>query len=478
MQDLDPDFNYDFFSQSGRENCNYVSLNQYHEFISSSNVFSIMNYNIRSFHANFQFFSPAFSFSELPTILILTETWFSPGQTMEIPGFTGYHVVREGRSGGVSIFVKDYIDSCIIPEFSYVTETIEVCSVEVKINSISYFIVGVYRPHSDSISNFSDRLSNFLETSSFMSRNCILLGDFNICLLKDSVSTHEFLNALYSNHFIPIITKATHFSEIEGVLPSLLDHIYINKTFSFTCGVLDYKQTDHLPTFINIDLVLMTCEEKIKTQFRLKTEANKIKFTNLFSNFDWNSLPRNNLNSYAECLLNSLNDLYCEAFPLKTKFVKRQHYYNTWVTPEIKSLIRSNSDYFYLFKINMITKEENNAFKNRVNRIVKNAKIAHHRKLFYESSNNIKKTWKHINSLLTRNLSSNKIQKIIVDGLSYESELEIANIFNNHFCSIGDDLESEIPNTSLDPLFYINNNLTSSFWLNPTTPLEVENIIN
>jgi len=52
------------------------------------------------------------------------------------------------------------------------------------------------------------------------------------------------------------------------------------------------------------------------------------------------------------------------------------------------------------------------------------------------------------------------------------------NIFNNNFCSIGNDSESEIPNNTLDPLFYTNIDLTSSLWLNPTNPLDLEKIIN
>ena len=136
MDDLDPDLNYDFFTHSGHRNCLSTSLSQYLELSSSLKDLSIINFNIRSFHANFDRFSAWFSYVEMPSILVLTETWFSLDQTVEIPGYSGHHIVRNGRSGGVSVFVKNHIESFFLPEFSYVSETIEVCSVEIKIQNV------------------------------------------------------------------------------------------------------------------------------------------------------------------------------------------------------------------------------------------------------------------------------------------------------------------------------------------------------
>ena len=120
--------------------------------------------------------------------------------------------------------------------------------------------------------------------------------------------------------------------------------------------------------------------------------------------------------------------------------------------------------------MNIISKEENNTFKNKVYRILKRAKIAYYHKLFQENSKNIRNTWKNVNFLLSRNLTSKNIQKIIFEGTTFESEVDIANIFNQYFCSIGDELESQIPNSDIDPLLYVNSNLTSSYWLSPVTP--------
>ena len=117
----------------------------------------------KKFDRNFDSFSCGFSPHNMPNILCFTETWFAPSLTSEIPGYVGHHVTREGRSGGVSIYVKQQINSKILCNLSYATSTIEVCTVEVSIKNSIHVIIGVYRPHSDSISNFNSHLVNFLE---------------------------------------------------------------------------------------------------------------------------------------------------------------------------------------------------------------------------------------------------------------------------------------------------------------------------
>ena len=68
---------------------------------------------------------------------------------------------------------------------------------------------------------------------------------------------------------------------------------------------------------------------------------------------------------------NTINDLYCKAFSLKTKLVSEKHYENRWITPEIISLLNAKSEYFNLFRLNLISADENNRFKNRVTNLIR-----------------------------------------------------------------------------------------------------------
>ena len=112
---------------------------------------------------------------------------------------------------------------------SFCNDTIEVCTVETCIGDMSILIIGIYRPHSDSIDNFNDALSILLNNNLVKNKFCVLMGDLNICLLREMDANQSFINLMFTNHFLPLISKATCFSPILNESPSLLDHIWLNK---------------------------------------------------------------------------------------------------------------------------------------------------------------------------------------------------------------------------------------------------------
>ena len=57
-------------------------------------------------------------------------------------------------------------------------------------NECKYYIIGVYRPHSDTVSNFVDALEPILNLAIVKDKNCIVLGDLNINIL-DSTTAHK-----------------------------------------------------------------------------------------------------------------------------------------------------------------------------------------------------------------------------------------------------------------------------------------------
>jgi hypothetical protein len=66
----------------------------------------------------------------------------------------------------------------------------------------------------------------------------------------------------------------------------------------------------------------------------------------------------------------------------------------------------------------------------------------------------------------------------MVNGkLSEDSQL-IDNCFNQIFTHIGPTLDKKIRTTNTDPLSYIPKNYTLNIFLNPTTPSEIEKVID
>ena len=177
-----------------------------------------------------------------------------------------FHTVRNTNTpaGGISLFIRKNLSSIKIDELSFSNDTIEICTVQTEINNQNLIILGVYRPHSDTIDNFNSLFSDILSNAILRNKFCIVMGDLNICLLKQNNPILNFSNILYSHHFAPLITKPTRFSPIEGECPSLLDHIWINKFHPNSAGILNVDNTDHLPTFLNLKFPSYQMQEKVK----------------------------------------------------------------------------------------------------------------------------------------------------------------------------------------------------------------------
>ena len=474
LQDADPDGQYDFFSQTSYPKCNYYNISEFNN-LYNKNYLTIVNSNIRSFNRNFDALSSVFNNNNEPSIFCLTETRFSLSTIQNISGYDSFHTTRDSinASGGISIFIKDVLKAKKIDAFSYANNTIEICTVEFHFGNQYVIVLGIYRPHSDTIENFNLAFSDILDKLKLNNKFCIIMGDLNICLLKPTNPNSNFSNLLFSNHFFPLITKATRFPQINGEVPSCLDHIWINKLFDLEAGIINIDICDHLPTFLNLKFNFTQQEEKVKIQFRLVNDINKTKFKHLISTFDWNAIKSHNPNMYADAFTSNLNELYCTAFPLKVKYVSKRPNYNPWINDSTKKLIEAKSKYFQLYKLSLVTLTENNRFRNKVNSIIRKHKTKYYSDMLENCKNDLKKTWSIINNLLSKNTKSKDINKIIFNNVTYTCSADIANAFNNFFCSIGSNYDSKIPISDISPYKFINIRHPSFFFLEPVSPLEV-----
>ena len=474
--------NYDFYNENDDGICKYITVKQYVDNLTNSDV-AIINYNIRSANSkNLDSFSHAFLYSKRPNVLVLTETWCSNDSTPIIPGYYGYHVTRDGRSGGVSVFIdENYVSNCV-QNLSFCNSTIEVCTVDISVNDLNFTIIAIYRPHSDSIQNFCDFFSVFLNNSYFRNKFCIVLGDLNICLLKNERPNIEFMNILYSHNFLSLINRPTRFPQTDNITPSLLDHIFMNKQHLHTCGLIDYDQSDHLPTYLNLKME-QPINSKRRIQFRVVNDATKLSFATCVEDFDWNSIISDDVDSYVENFLNALDRIYCSSFPLKTKVISERYYLNRWMTPEMHNLLNAKSNYFSLYRlgrsldIELVSRDENNRFKNRVTNLIRIQKKKYYRDLINNCKNDLRKTWKIINSLMSKGFKNTSIRKIVSNDIVYSNEEDISKIFNDYFCNIGTRLSSNIPISPSDPLQYVEFNNVSCFHLYAVSSSEIVEII-
>ena len=444
-------------------------------------MFSLVNYNIRSYRKNIDSFIPIID-KNLPNVLMFTETWFTENYQANLQNYQAFHTVRPIRlSGGTSIYVRNDLNATQLNNFSYVSINIEVNSVKVNLNKEEIIIVAVYRPHGGTIQGFTEELERIIHGLNLGSRRCLLAGDFNIRLEQDSTENSIFTESMRSQHFFPVITKPTRFPPDNRSSPSLLDLIWTNSLNVLNSGIVYHDTTDHCPTFIQLPIInnsVHSDNDFVKISFRLNNTETRESFSRAVASFNWPSLASDDINTFVSDFTSTLNNMYCANFPLKTKNISKKQIMNPWCTPEIRKLIHNKSEYFKLLQIGSVSKEENNTYKNRVKSVISTAKRNYYNNLFAQNFDNIRKTWKTINFLIGTNNRGNSIKKLILNGVEYSDDSSLAEIFSDHFSSISAALQANIPRSYRNAADMVGVHDFEPFFLDPCTPDECSAIID
>ena len=386
FDEIDPDLNYYHYLHDNNGSP-YETVEEYNRICrKNTNCFTILNFNIRSYNSNSSKFLSLFECNlSLPHVMVICETWFNPQNSRNIHGYKSHHVFRNsnsGHGGGISVFVKDSYASSLVPNFSYASETIEIVTVEVSLDSGSeILVVGIYRPHSDTPENFNCVISEVLDTLQTRGKQCFIIGDLNINLILDLPSVNSFNTIMQSHHFIPCITKPTRFLN-NSQNPSLLDHIWCNKIQNYKSGIILTDCTDHCPTYFQIQTSQNKDSNLVKISFRIQSESNVNKFKETLDGFDWSLVGGSDLHSETENFVQKLNALYRSCFPLKIKYVKNTTSVNPWMTSSLLKLVQAKSKYFNLFRLGLVSCEENRIFRNKVNSLVSKSKKSYYKNLF------------------------------------------------------------------------------------------------
>ena len=485
---IDPDVNYFneiFQSLQVSQQSNYFTVDQLDSTLSSASFFTIFNYNIRSFNCNGDsFVSLLESFTKLPDVVVLTETWLCDNNKdiCNMEGYSSYHTIRLGRrSGGVSVFCRSALRSEKVVELSISSETIESSAVELVVDGEIYVILAIYRPHSDSVENFTSVLLGLLNRDSVRNRKVILLGDLNIDLLSlDCNNINSFIHDLQSLHYLPVITRPTRFPSTNVIpcpKPSLLDHIWINTLQSYTSGILSMDLTDHCLTFVAIPCKVDT-NSKVRIAFRSHKPEYLRNFTQQLSDVCWDEVLIGDINDKVQQFSDHVNQLYCSCFPLLVKYVSQKRLKKPWLSPGIIKSIKTKSLYFKYTKLGLLCPEFNRKYRNLLTNVIRSARRDYYLKAFNSSKNNMKKTWRVIKTLLLQNSSQVSIKSVLVGDNEVSGANEIADAFNNFFSNVAADLDNAIPESNLSPLESVTNNIQNSIFLTPVSDYECSSIIS
>jgi len=452
------------------------TADKFYEFCTSddSEKIFVVHQNIRSFNANYDYFSAFLDSLHLrPSIIILTETWHSDSSCSEIEGYNGYHVHRDGRvGGGVSVYVDGRFGSSMMSELSFCRNAIEICSVKVNINrDYVVNIIGLYRPPQGDTGNFFTILFEDVLPQINPGTPSIVSGDLNVDILTPDFTAQELIHNFSSFSFVPLINGITRPTDNGG---SCIDHIYSNLTIDTVSGIFDSLITDHFPVFtVFCAPSNMPC---IRKKFRdhsqgclkrLKREV-KVVFEYL------GDLLYTDVSSSVDIVEKCLYSLYDSCCPERRKIVSVKCLSKPWLNNELLLDINRKHSLFRDYKRGIVSYDDYRSFKNRVKRKLTRVKLNYFKEKFLSGDSKV--VWRNINSLTGRNrrdkFSGPPLEAFADENISSDDAL--CQRFNEFFATVGANLSDSVAGDESNATVYMNDRIPVTFFMRPCDAGEVE----
>ena len=213
------------------------------------------------------------------SVIGISEMWLNidnESQT-QLPGYSFVNNNRNAKTGGgVGMFISSVINFHVRNDLNLQRDgVLESIFVETSLRKNEKIIIGtIYRPPNSNFNEFEADLKTILRKVDKENKTCILMGDFNIDLIKYESSDHvnRFLYQMYSSHFYPLINRPTR---ITANSATLIDNIFINN-IHLDCvrGILISDLSDHLPVFQIFPSISTPEPKKMVIKKRAVTKAN------------------------------------------------------------------------------------------------------------------------------------------------------------------------------------------------------------
>ena len=485
--DIDIDLNHfqnvypDLFNENHSQ---YYNIDQFNSLnVKCNSDFSVIHINARSIGANFDQFCALFDILKCKfDVICVSETWLdeSTCNLYNFRGYNAYHSYRSTcRGGGSSIYVRNIfhcnlIDTSFNMEFANLVILNIICNL--KLITISTFYRSQKADPLIFIEKFSEALSDI---NSIHNNEIVVCGDFNFDLLKTescSISL-DFLNSIRSCSLIPTITKPTRITESTA---SLLDNILVKDPSSYFSGILESSITDHYPVFYikKNFFTSSSTNAPISIRYRVINEDTIASLRSTLLTYNLDDLIDDDVNASMNDFSDFVFNIYDSCCPVKLKTLSPKSLKCPWINNEIKSHIRRRDAYAKLYKSGKVSKYLFNKYKNYVTNLIRNAKKDYYHNKFNRTRDNIKDTWKTINSILkSGNNKQSIINKIMHEGSIYEDEKSIATVINEYFVNIGAKIAGNNNTNISDHKIFLRGNYQESFFISPISPVDVSNAI-
>ena len=221
-----------------------------------------------------------------------------------------------------------------------------------------------------------------------------ILGDFNIDLLKYSehLLTEGYLNMLYSNNLLPLITKPTRLTHHTY---TLIDYIYTNSNLRVDASIVLVDISDHLPVFCLLDQQISRCKRAL--HFRDYSKFDVDQYIKDVDAVDWINVcnESNDIHEEAANCISILKQIADKHAPIKhASQSKRGPLAKPWLTRGILISVQHKQKLYksHFFSSDHDKVREYKLYANALNRIKNKAKNDYYCQRFKFYQNDLNNT--------------------------------------------------------------------------------------
>ena len=461
--------------------CKYYFCDEPTTISQFDNYFSILSFNINSVSLHLEAFhdeclNPIHFF---PDVIGLCETRMHDNisSLYKLNAYQAYYQNKNTSGGGLAVFLKNSFCGKVNQNLPWQLPHIESMFMEVS-SPLKFIIVVIYRPPNSNFQNFLNSMEEiFSVIASAYKLPCYILGDFNINLLNNTnTMVKEFHNLFYSNSFFPTITKPTRVTKSTA---SLIDNIWSNNFDEYKCSGIIYSTiSDHFPVFSSFTLPSVNEELYHLVRKRVFSDGAINSFTESLSGFNWReAMCGHDVSKDYDVYMEEFLKLYDSCFPVKEFRVKNKHKNKPYITAAIKKSIKERNRLQKLYAKWPLTYEKQfKTYRNMLTSIIREAKSKNNKNTLEKNKGDAKKTWEMLNNLLGKDRKRNA-DTYVNQGVNLTDSFDIADGFNNYFSSVAENLAERIEEPRTHFSNYLPPPVPFSFYLRPTTSVEISNII-
>ena len=459
----------------------YCSPTQLNELLNqaSNRSLSLIHCNMRSLTKNLHLLNDLLvTLSKPIDIIAVTETRlnYNSVDNIDIEKYNFFNEDSTTCAGGVGIYINKSIKATQRTELRFDMSAVESCWVELDTgpNKQNVLIGCIYKHPSANVSDFTIELQNIM--TGLSAYKTYILGDMNINFLNycEHTQTEEYLNMIYTNNFLPLITKPTRLTHHSA---TLIDHIYTNApNIGIISKIITADISDHLPIFCMTDAQIHRNNQNI--YYRDYSSFNTEAYLNDINSLDWNNIMSGqNLDSKAERLNDSIKFIVNKHAPIKpASRSKVKQLSKPWISGGLLKSIKTKQKLYrsHFLSRHPLRMQQYKKYSNMLNRLKEKAKNDYFTNQFKKAHNDLKLTWKIIGSLTKRKTRKQILPtRLIKNDIIYENQQDIANQFNNHFINVGSSLSDLIENPNVDPISYISKSPPNSLTMSPVSEANV-----